>query len=49
MKLKEVKKDNAFKNLLKACLDLADMNEMHYVTVTTFLPNLLTLNDITHR
>jgi|ETNvirome_6_1000_1030641.scaffolds.fasta_scaffold78743_1 hypothetical protein len=25
MKLKEVKKDNAFKNLLKACLDLADM------------------------
>ena len=27
MKLKEVKKDNAFKNLLKACLDLADMND----------------------
>ena len=25
MKLKEVKKDNAFKNLLKACLDLVDM------------------------
>jgi len=27
MKLKEVKKDNAFKNLLKACLDLSDIME----------------------